>query len=181
MPSIVLPAGPNDPLTRAAFTRMVVKQLFPSFTSQYCFAALERKDHADFSLLFTDVSIKHPDAKYLCMSLLTGIAKGYRDGSFRPDQLITFAEASAILSRAYVLAPYADMNTKMAWYMPHAEALAARNVIPLTIKGFGHLVTDTETREMLDRLAEQITWKPSLTLEEVKRGKPFKAVVEVKN
>ena len=103
------------------------------------------------------------------------------DGSFRPDQLITFAEASAILSRAYVLAPYADMNTKMAWYMPHAEALAARNVIPLTIKGFGHLVTDTETREMLDRLAEQITWKPSLTLEEVKRGKPFKAVVEVKN
>ncbi|MEK7217849.1 MAG: S-layer homology domain-containing protein, partial [Patescibacteria group bacterium] len=47
---------------------------------------------------FTDTSNSNWYASYLCMAVRHGIVSGYPDGSFRPAQTITLAEAAKILA-----------------------------------------------------------------------------------
>ncbi|QUG40575.1 S8 family serine peptidase [Psychrobacillus sp. INOP01] len=65
-------------------------------------------------IIFTDVPAKHWAADYIQKAALLGFMKGYPDGSFRPEQSLTRAQATSLIVRALKLetqeaAPFEDI------------------------------------------------------------------------
>lgn len=163
---VALPAGT---LTRAEFTRMIVERLYPEGEINHCYWDIASTLPPSFTLLYTDVPATSSYGNVLCVALRDGLARGYKDGSFRPNDAITFAEAAKVISRAYVLAPYAD-NERTAWYVPHVVALTARMVVPTSVVTFRDTMTVEEVEGILSRLDEDITWEPSRSYDDLVRA-----------
>lgn len=78
---------PNNPITRAEFTVMLVNAL--------------RMDGAVTTLVFTDQDKIGSWAKHaIALAVQHDIINGYGDGSFRPDAFITRTEISVMIARA---------------------------------------------------------------------------------
>jgi len=101
---------PQDKLTRAQFTELLVDTLeIEKVTSKG---------------EFKDVNANHWAKDYIAVAKQLGIVVGYADGTFRPDQFITRAEAAVILtnslklqrnSNAEVINQFSDGNQVPAW------------------------------------------------------------------
>ena len=106
---------PNAPITRAEFATIAVR-----FADEAMAA----------SNAFKDVD-KHWAKEYILKDVSLGWITGYEDGTFRPDDLITRAEAMTIINR--VLVRYVDAaglhadaklwpdNPQSAWYFYNVE------------------------------------------------------------
>ncbi len=79
---------PDEPITRAEFASMVVRYIENS-------AGKLKKDSSDFP----DVGLLHWARAAIKKAAGKGIVEGYPDGSFRPDQPITRAEAVTMVNR----------------------------------------------------------------------------------
>lgn len=75
---------PEEPVTRGEFVRYVAS-FFPL-----------RQD----AELFSDVSEDAPEAPYIRSARAAGWARGREDGTFRPEEYVTRAEAAVLLNRA---------------------------------------------------------------------------------
>lgn len=91
------------------------------------FAAKESDGAAVFEPCFTDVPVDAWFAPYVCAAKRRGIANGYADGSFKPEQEVNWAEAIALLSRTYGW----DVEERAGerWYEPFVETLERRDVL----------------------------------------------------
>lgn len=87
---------PDNKLTRAQFVKILLP--FADITEE----AYETKAS------FKDVSEEHWAFKEISAASLTGIISGYSDGTFKPDNSITRAQAATILNR--MLGRTADSN-----------------------------------------------------------------------
>lgn len=89
------------------------------------------KDHHDVVTptadCFTDVPRDAWFAPFVCAGQRRGIAKGYPDGSFKPEQEVNWAEAIALISRAYGWD--IDERGGERWYEPFVETLDRRDVV----------------------------------------------------
>lgn len=148
-------------ITRGFFTAALVRSLYSQAQIDHCFLSIAPSKTADFTLVFTDVSVEHVYAKEICIAMRDGIIRGYTDGSFAPDRMVTFAESAKMLSRAYALAPFAEFDTKAPWYAAHVRALIVRNAVPVSITKMSQVVTSEEAQEMFNRLQNNITWRPA--------------------
>ncbi len=92
---------PDDPVTRGEFTTMIVrfKNIMP----------LEQRTN------FGD-SVGHWAEGYIVALVNVGIIDGYEDGTFRPDQTITRAEAAKIVNGAIGRAPNESADLEAAGY-----------------------------------------------------------------
>ncbi|WP_409343191.1 cadherin-like beta sandwich domain-containing protein [Paenibacillus sp. MBLB4367] len=81
---------PNDKVTRAEFTAIVIRSLG---------LAPEAAASA-----YIDVQAADWFASFVATAKTYGLISGYEDGTFRPDQTISRAEATVILSKAWELA-----------------------------------------------------------------------------
>lgn len=154
---------PDGLLSRAAFTAMLVQKMYTKGEIDVCYWTIAPSVPPSFTLVFSDVQTTDMYAKELCVAMRDGLIRGYGDGSFRPNQAVTFAEASKILSRSYALAPYADADQVSAWYFPYVTALTAKNAVPTNIVSLNQKMTKADTAEMLDRVHNGITSRPSQT------------------
>ncbi len=95
---VLLPAIPTPiaqgKTTRIDFVAALISRSVTQMDIDTCFADL---GVGEFSLLFEDVPVNHPRAKELCVALKGGLVRGYADGTFRPNDWITAADASVIL------------------------------------------------------------------------------------
>lgn len=105
---------PKQTVNRAEFLKLV-------------FAAKESEGGTAQEPCFTDVPADAWFAPYVCAAQRRGIAKGYPDGSFKPEQQVNWAEAIALLSRAYGWD--VDERAGERWYQPFVETLDRRNVL----------------------------------------------------
>jgi hypothetical protein len=160
---------PASVLTRAEFTKMLIDAIYPAEAFEKCLGKLVYKESPDYRLLFADTSIDHPAAKEICMAMRTGLVRGYADGNFRPDQPINFAEASKLLSRIFAFTPFPVNDPALPWYRPYVNALASRNIIPQTIAAFSSPLTAGDLKEMLYRIQFAITWRPTLSADELQK------------
>ena len=92
------------------------------------------------------------------------IVSGYPNGTYQPANLITFAEASKILTNTLIEKTQDGSNV---WYELYVNKLEAKDAIPTTITGFAHNLTRGEMAEMIYRLKEGIRNQPSLTYDDL--------------
>ncbi len=85
-----------------------------------------------------------------------GIIGGYPDGSFKPGNLINYAEAAKIAANAYGLEVDenvgSDWGGQDVWFLPHSSALLERHAVPPSIGRFAQNLTRGEMAEMIYRL-----------------------------
>ncbi|MBI3332258.1 hypothetical protein HYZ99_04890 [Candidatus Peregrinibacteria bacterium] len=112
--------------------------------------SLRRKNNP-YTRLARDASITEPFAEDLCIGIFVGVVDWQRDGSFRPHDAITFAEAAKIITKSYDVAPRPSLvpQPHVPWFEPYRYALARRNAIPLTVQRMEHQLTWGELAEIL--------------------------------
>lgn len=96
-------------------------------------------------------------AKYICYGKKESIISGYPDGTYKPEQEVSFVEAGKILTLAF------DQQTQggSEWYEPYARALEMSKAIPLSINALDEKLTRGEMAEMMWRLKDGITDRAS--------------------
>jgi len=82
--------NPSTSVTRAQAVAFLVRELYPE---------VQQEKNSSF----TDVTPKHPFFDVISIAANKGLAGGFTDGTFRPDQPITRAETAVFLTRAYEL------------------------------------------------------------------------------
>jgi uncharacterized secreted protein with C-terminal beta-propeller domain len=106
---------------------------------------------------FKDVEADDWFAPWVCMAKTEGIVSGYEDGTYKPDQEINFVEASKILSLAFKQQGQGGSE----WYEQYVRALEDSKAIPTSIDTLEKRVTRGEMAEMMWRLTDNITDRPS--------------------
>lgn len=108
-------------------------------------------------------------APYICAAKTLGFIDGYKDGYFRPEQEINFAEASKIITNVMKLE--GPVVTGGNWFDAYVGVLDNQDVIPVTINSFDEKLTRNQMAEMIWRIREGVTYKLSNSYENIKAGK----------
>ena len=98
-------------------------------------------------------------ASYICAAKTKGVLKGYPDGTFRPGQFVSFAEASKIIMKAFG----EEVEQDDVWYRPYIERLGQKKAIPGSITTFDKNITRGEMAEIIYRLHARIMTKATQT------------------
>ncbi|MDD4286815.1 MAG: S-layer homology domain-containing protein [Candidatus Peribacteraceae bacterium] len=107
----------DSTIKRSTFVAAIVRRLFKP--SERCFLKLSE---SDYSLLARDVE---KDASYgidLCTAMRAGVMRGFTDGNFRPNALVTRAEAAKALAKAFELATDTTDPAEQ-WFAHYVKAL----------------------------------------------------------
>jgi hypothetical protein len=84
---------PATPVTRGAMTAFLVRLV----------VVLGGHVEQETEPTFTDVTLLHPFHETITYVAAAGLAEGYPDGSFRPDDAVTRGEMAALLQRTWML------------------------------------------------------------------------------
>ncbi|HLC75527.1 MAG TPA: S-layer homology domain-containing protein [Candidatus Peribacterales bacterium] len=152
---------PLEPITRGQFTAIVANRVFSDEFIEGCFENISFPYPSEYSLLFDDMPKEGEDAKRVCAALMAGVVHGYDNTTFRPDQIINFAEAAKITTRAYDVSFLPYRGEGKEWFKLYVTSLAENGGIPLSIKKFDSQVTRAEAAEILYRADAGITNLPS--------------------
>jgi hypothetical protein len=146
-----LAADLHQPVTRVDFTVLVVRNLYGQEVTDGCFQDLSP---SEYNKLFGDVSLDAAYARELCVAMHAGLINGNRDANFRPNQVITVAEASKILGKAYGLVYPSLQPTNMPWYWSYTLAMRNRGAIDADRKA-SSLLTLEDVDRMFTALRNQ--------------------------
>lgn len=139
---------PDRRVSRAEFLTMLMRAKA---------GEVQEQEEPCISAPFPDV----PDGVWFAEPACRAVREGIVDTTqefFRPEEPITVGEASALLARAYVLAPIGEADP---WYAPFLRAVAEKNVIPATLEAAAQQVTRGEMAEMIWRLETNRTDRPA--------------------
>ena len=139
-------------ITRGEFARMVVGAV-----TNY-----DPETHAKYANPFEDVGEDRYYRDYIAYAYFYGIVSGYEDGTFRPEEPITRAEAAGMIAKAKNIEPvfgmgtFKDLNPE-GWYVGYVEALGRLEILhgygDGTFRPANHL-TRAEAVTMLVRISE---------------------------
>jgi hypothetical protein len=113
-------------LSRSEFAVAAVQYLEPTEIHDGCFWEIAPSYPPKYTLLFSDVRKDIAEATHLCAGMVTGIINGNEDGSFRPQKIITIAEASKMLAQGYGLTYPSLTPSGKPWYYASMRALMVR-------------------------------------------------------
>lgn len=117
-------------ISRAEFVRMVMQ---------------EKGIRTDGGHCFTDVT-NQSYAGYVCAAKQRGIVTGKADGSFWPDQSISFIEAAAIVVRA----EQSGVHNGNPWYAPYLEKVSDWDAIPSGVYNILDAISSSQAQQMID-------------------------------
>lgn len=134
---------PANQINRAEFTKIVIGSQIADYDIRTCDTS---------TLPFPDVPANSWFAPYVCVARNIGVIQGYDDGTFRPEQNISFVEAAKIIANTF------EMPTEAGgtWYEPFAKALSSRRAIPTSIQQLDSAITRGEMAEMIYRLQANV-------------------------
>lgn len=159
------------PETRAGFVSMIVHRLYNQTTIDTCYWDIASELPPSFTLVFTDVPTDHPYAHEICVAMRDGIIRGYGDGSFRPNEKVTFGEAAKMISRAYGLHPWPDVAVLSSnpWFDFYVQTLEENGAIPSSVKSFDQRMSRDTMASILDRLDGHSTSTDKTTLSDLRK------------
>jgi hypothetical protein len=109
---------PDNTINRAEFLKILIEAQF--------------KDSSDVESCtgqsFHDVPTNEWYSKYACFAKSQGIIKGYSDGSFKPNQTISFAEAAKIVVNTMI--GKTEEGVGRSWETPFVTELDERGITP---------------------------------------------------
>jgi len=115
--------SPNEKVTRVEFASMLVR-------------ALELQEQSEAILTFEDVQRTAWYAPELGTAIMNGVAKGFSDKEFRPQDPITREQASKMLSNSFYTGDlvdgtitFKDAGNIAIWAKPEVKALSEAAVI----------------------------------------------------
>ena len=139
---------PDATINRAEFMKIVIAQdIDPSVeTYNHCFPDVQRQWFAP----------------YICYAKEQGLIKGYQDGTFKPEQNISFVEAAKIIAQAE------DKNIQpgKVWYENYVKKLESGNAIPSEIETLEHPISRGQMSEIMYRIKGKINYKSSRKLKD---------------
>lgn len=136
---------PDEGVNRAELVKMIVEATGKSAQASAC-------SHVQGStVLFADLQAGAWYNPYVCAAKLSGIINGYPDGTFRPQQQVTLAEAAKILAIAYEISVTKARGEE--WYAPYHRALAEAGALPPSIVRYEQPLTRAELAYILRILA----------------------------
>lgn len=119
------------------------------------------------NVYFPDVRRDDWFADAVCIAHVKDIIHGYPDGSFKPNNPITFVEAAKLAVRVFDLNVRRDDNIPdEKWYTRYVQELGSQKAIPTSISRLDEVLTRGEMAEILYRLKADRTDKPSRTWQE---------------
>ena len=143
---------PLSDITRGEFARMLVGAV-----TNY-----DPETHAKYANPFEDVGEDRYYRDYIAYAYFYGIISGYEDGTFRPEEPISRAEAAGMIAKAKNIEPvsgistFTDLNPE-GWYVGFVEALGRLEILhgygDGTFRPANHL-TRAEAVTMLVRITE---------------------------
>lgn len=133
---------PSVEVKRVEFLGAIGRAIYPE--TQDCAATTS-------SFKFPDVDKGAWYADLVCMAYGNKIVAGYTDGTFRPLSNINFAEASAMLVRAFQI-PVAPQRAGEFWYQNYVDMLQSLNVVPSTVTTINQRITRGEMAEFLYKI-----------------------------
>lgn len=142
---------PDRTINRAEFTKIIVAASLNTDRLSFCFA------ENPLSARFSDVDRSQWYAPYLCLAHLQSFIAGYNDGTFRPNQPVTFVEAAKIITKGFGM----DSATTNLWYEGYVRSLESKSAIPVSVTSFEKQLTRGEMAEIIYRLKANITNKPT--------------------
>jgi len=140
---------PDQPINRAEFTKIIIATEYTQSQIDAC-----------NSVSFSDIGDGAWYTPYICVAEMNDIVGGYPDGTYGPANLITFAEASKIITNTLI-----EQTTEGSeiWYRPYVRKLEDLDAIPSTVEDFEHKLTRGEMAEMIWRIKEEVFGEPSKT------------------
>jgi hypothetical protein len=136
--------GPGNTINRAALAKILVEAKYSGqATGGNCFSDVKEEWFAP----------------YICFAKEKGIVSGYDDGTFKPNNNVSFVEAAKMISVA--LGYSTGSSPTIPWYQMFVDILGTKKAIPTTITGFNQQITRGEMAEIMYRLLANITNKTS--------------------
>jgi len=109
--------------------------------------------------------------KYVCKAFDLGFVSGYPDGTFRPSDPVSFAEASKII--AYADLKKKDLVETEDWYEVYVAALSDESAVPVSVLAFDQDITRAEMAEMIWRIQEKPKAVVSGSFDDIKKIESF--------
>ncbi len=160
--------NPSGYVTRAELVKIIANTAFTpeeltTCTKKYSYRNLE-------FLLFPDVPKHSWFSSAVCVAKQLDIIKGYPDGFFRPHQRVSVVEAAKIFAKLFDIEQEKKKGDR--WFDPALRGLEERRAIPKSISSLDDPITRGEFMEILYRLLEKKTDKPSKSINEISPPKP---------
>ncbi len=156
---------PDTRINRAEFVKILTNPTFiRRRTGTNCIRNYGAYGEQPF---FTDVPQDSWYAQAVCTAFERGVINGHPDGTFRPGDYVTFAEASKMLVSVFTANIQSYTPHSEEWYVAYMNKMSERNAIPLTIKTADQTVTRAEIAEMIYRLKTADTSRPSVAAQEL--------------
>lgn len=146
---------PDDPIDRAAFTKIVVEARYTEWDIENCGSS---------DLIDIPEGVWYD--RYVCVAQKQSILSGYPDGTFQAANPINVVEASKIIANAFGYETQEDP----IWYKPYVLSLEEQSALPTTFTGFDQKVTRGEMAEMIYRITTNVADKPSTTYSNLEQG-----------
>jgi len=148
--------APDQKINRAEFLKILIGSKYDNLTGKNCFPDVKDEWFAP----------------YVCKAVQLKIVDGYADGTFKPDQNITFAEAAKIIVKTYAIGTSMEGNSD-TWFEGFMKGLELQNDIPLSVEYFNQEIDRAEMAEMVYRLKAKIKDKASRTYAEIQGDDPY--------
>lgn len=142
---------PDYEINRAELTKIIIEATFEESVIDNCTS----------SKTYSDMSVDVWYEKYVCIATNNGIVQGYDDGTFQGSNYVNFVEAAKIIVLGF------SFETELSeglWYIPYVTVLESMNAIPVSIDDLAKNITRAEMAEIIYRLKQSVTEKPSATL-----------------
>jgi len=140
---------PDAPINRVELLKIAVGANFVEAETRLC--------DPNHIYNFPDASRDNWYARYLCAAVQNKIVEGYPDGSFRPDQPVTYVEAAKIIGLAWKhlehlhadKVPFPAVKAGAPWYEVYVRHLQNNDAVPPTILENGQLLTRGEMASII--------------------------------
>ncbi len=101
---------------------------------------------------FPDVPANVWYTKYVCYGKEKGWVKGYDDGSFKPEQTVTFVEGLKITLQGFDIDYDADTSP---WYKGMVDTAGDSNYIPWSVEGFSEALARDVMADLVTRIIKE--------------------------
>ncbi|MBD3363569.1 hypothetical protein GF362_07685 [Candidatus Dojkabacteria bacterium] len=144
---------PDNYITRGEFTKVIIRSQFSQSEIDDC-----------KTLAFPDITSSNVFKNYICVASKHNIVNGFTDGTYKTNNNITLAEATKIISHSFGFTENVEeveSINPVHQFKPYIIALEERNAFPSTDTTMLRDLTRGEMVEMIYRILENITDKPS--------------------